>query len=219
MFSVGKSTLTYKKIALALSLGLILLWITLGTSASLAWFTDTSPTLRNIFHIQNFDLIVSHKLEDGTYEELDGETPIFDDEALYEPGYVQVVWLKAENRGDSAFNMKTAVNVTGYVEGTNVFGRLFNLQDYLRFGLESADTESELQSRLANRMLSEERATMPLNNYSTDKEYLEAGGVRYMALIVRMPKDVGNEANYRLQTVPRVELGVIVTAEQIIDNG
>ena len=219
MFSVGKSTLTYKKIALALSLGLILLWITLGTSASLAWFTDTSPTLRNIFHIQNFDLVVSHKLKDGTYEELDGETPIFDDEALYEPGYVQVVWLKAENRGDSAFNMKTAVNVTGYVEGTNVFGRLFNLQDYLRFGLESADTESELQSRLANRMLSEERATMPLNNYSTDKEYLEAGGVRYMALIVRMPKDVGNEANYRWQPIPRVELGVIVTAEQIIDNG
>ena len=91
---MGKDTVKYKKIALALSLCLIIVWIALGTSASLAWFTDTSPTLRNIFHIQNFDLVVSHRLDDGTYEELDGQTQVFSDEALYEPGYVQVVYLK-----------------------------------------------------------------------------------------------------------------------------
>ena len=141
---MGKDTVKYKKIALALSLCLIIVWIALGTSASLAWFTDTSPTLRNIFHIQNFDLVVSHRLDDGTYEELDGQTQVFSDEALYEPGYVQVVYLKVENRGDGAFDYKTAVNVTGYTTATNVFGNTFNLQEYLKFGLVSADTESEL---------------------------------------------------------------------------
>ena len=214
---MSKSTLTYQKVALALSLGLILVWVILGTSASLAWFTDTSPTLKNIFHIQNFDLVVSHRLDDGTYEELDGETQVFDDEALYEPNYTQVVYMKIENRGDSAFRYRTAVNVTGYTPATNVFGNKFNLQDYLKFGLVYADSESELESKLANRDLAKEKAGMPLNDYSTDTDALAAGGVKYMALIVRMPEDVGNEANYRFETVPKVELGIIVTADQIVE--
>ena len=214
---MSKSTLTYQKVALALSLGLILIWVILGTSASLAWFTDVSPTLKNIFHIQNFDLVVSHRLDDGTYEELDGETQVFDDEALYEPNYTQVVYMKIENRGDSAFRYRTAVNVTGYTPATNVFGNKFNLQDYLKFGLVYADSESELESKLANRDLAKEKAGMPLNDYSTDTDTLAAGGVKYMALIVRMPEDVGNEANYRFETVPKVELGIIVTADQIVE--
>ena len=214
---MSKSTLTYQKVALALSLGLILVWVILGTSASLAWFTDTSPTLKNIFHIQNFDLVVSHRLDDGTYEELDGETQVFDDEALYEPNYTQVVYMKIENRGDSAFRYRTAVNVTGYTPATNVFGNKFNLQDYLKFGLVYADSESELESKLANRDLAKEKAGMPLNDYSTDTDTLAAGSVKYMALIVRMPEDVGNEANYRFETVPKVELGIIVTADQIVE--
>ena len=214
---MSKSTLTYQKVALALSLGLILIWVILGTSASLAWFTDVSPTLKNIFHIQNFDLVVSHRLDDGTYEELDGETQVFDDEALYEPNYTQVVYLKVENRGDSAFTYRTAVNVTGYTPATNVFGDKFNLQDYLKFGLVYADSEGELESKLANRDLAKEKAGMPLNDYSTDMDTLAAGGVKYMALIVRMPEDVGNEANYRFETVPKVELGIIVTADQVVE--
>ena len=35
-----------------------------------------------------------------------------------------------------------------------------------------------------------------------------------MALIVRMPEDVTNMANYRGDVIPRVELGLIVTATQ-----
>ena len=56
---------------------------------------------------------------------------------------------------------------------------------------------------------------MPLNNYSTDTAQMDAGAVKYMALIVRMPEEVGNDANYRGETVPKVELGVIVEATQI----
>ena len=216
---MNKRTLTYKKVALVLSLGLIVVWMVLGTSASLAWFTDTSPTLRNIFHIQDFDLVVSHRLDDGTYEKIDDQTKVFDDEALYEPNYTQVVYLKIENKGSSAFSYKTAVNVTGYTSSTNVYGEKFNLQDYLKFGLVYADSESELETLIADRGLAIERSGMPLNNYSTDTDTLDAGGVKYAALIVRMPEEVGNEANYRSAVVPKVELGIIVTANQIADNG
>lgn len=205
---------TYKKIALTLSLCAILIWTILGTGASLAWFTDTSEEVRNVFHIAEFDLEVSHRLEDGTYEKIEMDTRIFDDEALYEPGYVQVVYLKIENKGTVPFDFKTAVNVTNYTTATNVFGQRFNLQDYLKFGLVTADTEQALEEMAATRDLAKEIAQMKLNNYSTDVASLDAGGTVYMALIVRMPEEVDNVANYRGETIPKVELGIIVNATQ-----
>ena len=204
----------YKKIALALSLCLLLVWAIMGTGASLAWFTDVSPEVKNIFHVAEFDLVVSHRLDDGTYEEINSETAVFDDEALYEPGYVQVVYLKVENKGTVPFDFKTAVSVTDYTEATNVFGHTFHLQDYLKFGIVTADSEEALEQELANREMAKENATMSLNNYSTDTASLAAKGTVYMAVIVRMPEEVGNAANYRDTVIPKVELGLIVSAAQ-----
>ena len=115
----------YKRIALILSLCALLIWAILGTGASLAWFTDTSPEINNIFHFGEFDLVVSHRLTDGKWQEVDSQTKIFDEEALYEPGYVQVVYLKVENKGTLPFEFYTAVNVNGCIEATNVFGQKF----------------------------------------------------------------------------------------------
>ena len=97
----------YKQIALALSLCALIVWCILGTGASLAWFTDTSPEINNIFHFGKFDLDVSHRLTDGKWELIDGKTDFFDDEALYEPGYVQVVYLKVENKATLPFKYTT----------------------------------------------------------------------------------------------------------------
>jgi hypothetical protein len=53
---------TYKKLALALSLFLLILWGVLGTGASLAWFVDVSDEVTNIFHTAEFALIVRHRV-------------------------------------------------------------------------------------------------------------------------------------------------------------
>lgn len=203
-----------KKIALALSVCLLILWGILGTGASIAWFTDTSTEVKNIFHVAEFDLVVSHRLDNGTYEEIDAKTSVFDDEALYEPGYVQVVYLKVENKGTVPFDYKTAVIVNDYTPATNVFGQTFNLQEHLKFGIVTADTEAELEQKIADRELAKDNANMPLNTYETEMASLEAKDEIYMALIVRMPEEVGNVANYRGTTIPKVELGLSVSAEQ-----
>ena len=207
----------YKRIALALSLCALLIWAILGTGASLAWFTDTSPEINNIFHVAEFDVEVSHRLTDGKWELIDGKTDIFDDEALYEPGYVQVVYLKVENKGTLPFEFYTSVNVNGCIVATNVFGQEFMLQDYLKFGLTTADSEDAMKNSVPNRETAVEIADMPLKNYSTETAILAPGGVKYIALIVRMPEEVGNVANYRGDTVPKVELGITVKADQIQD--
>jgi hypothetical protein len=124
------------------------------------------------------------------------------------------VYLKIENKGTVSFDFKTAVSVTDYTLATNVFGQSFQLQDYLKFGLTTADTEEELFEKVATRNLAKELAVMPLSNYSTETASLGAKGTVYMALIVRMPEDVANMANYRSDVIPRIELGLIVTATQ-----
>ena len=207
----------YKRIALALSLCALIIWGIFGTGASLAWFTDTSPEINNIFHFGKFDLVVSHQLTDGKWEEIDSKTKIFNEEALYEPGYVQVVYLKVENKGTLPFEFYTAVNVNGYIVATNVFGQEFMLQDYLKFGIQIADTEEQMKNSIPNRESALEIADMPLKNYATETAILAPGATKYIALVVRMPEEVGNIANYRGDTVPKVELGITVKADQIQD--
>lgn len=206
----------YKRIALALSLCALIIWGILGTGASLAWFTDTSPEINNIFHFAEFDLVVSHRLTDGSWEEIDSQTKIFDEETLYEPGYVQVAYLKVENKGTLPFKFSTAVNVNGCIVTTNVFGQEFMLQDYLKFGLATADSEDTMKNSIPNRDKAVEIASNPLHNYyETGTFDLAPGGTKYIALIVRMPEEVGNIANYRGDTAPKVELGITVKADQI----
>ena len=205
----------YKRIALALSLCALLIWTILGTGASLAWFTDTSPEINNIFHFAEFDLVVSQRLTDGKWQEVDSQTKIFDEEALYEPGYVQVVYLKVENKGTVPFEFYTSVNVNGCIVATNVFGQEFMLQDHLKFGITTADTEEAMKNSVPNREKAVEIADMPLKNYDTETTVLKPGATKYIALIVRMPEEVGNIANYRGNTIPEVELGITVKADQI----
>ena len=131
----------YTKIALALSLCVLIMWVVLGTGTSLAWFTDKTHDRRNVFNIGDIDLTVSYKPynSNADYILMDDTTNIFDDDALYEPGYVQVVYLKIKNTGDIPFDFKTAVSVADFTPGTNVFLQSFNLQDHLRFGVIFAD--------------------------------------------------------------------------------
>ena len=216
MKSLAKKIL-YKRIALALSLCALIIWCILGTGASLAWFTDTSPEINNIFHFGELDLVVSHRLTDGKWEEVDSQTKIFDEKALYEPGYVQVVYLKVENKGTVPFKFSTAVNVNGCIVATNVFGQEFMLQDYLKFGVTTADSEDAMKNSVPNREKAVEIADMPLHNYDSETALLNPGATKYIALIVRMPEEVGNVVNYRGDTAPKVELGITVKADQVTD--
>lgn len=210
---------SYTKIALTLSICLLMMWALLGTGTTIAWFTDTSEVQKNTFFIGELDLVVSHKLEDGTYEEIESDTKVFDDEALYEPGYVQVVYLKVENKGDVPFEYKLSVDVNDVTVAKSVLGNDIYLPNYLKygvlFGADEAELTRETAKVIAENEFSGETMNFPLNVYSEkDNAVLQPGSERYIALIVRMPEVVGNAANYRGTTIPRVDLGITVKASQ-----
>ncbi len=205
----------YKKIAFALSLCTIIIWVVLGAGTSLAWFTDTSDQVINIFNTANFDLEVSYRLEDGSYEAIDGKTEIFDTDDIYEPGFVKVVYLKVENKGDIPFEFKVAINANDYIVSTNKAGEEIRLKEYLRFGLAQASSENDILLKTADRSMAINIAKERLNDYASDGVTVGAGKEAYVALVVRMPEEVNNEANYYSgEETPEVELGIIVTATQ-----
>lgn len=202
------------RIAMAISLVILIVWAIMGAGTSLAWFADEDDVV-NVINFAEFDVEAEYRMENGNWETIDAATTIFDPNALYEPGYVQVVYLRVTNKGTVPFDFQTAVTVTDYTLALNVFGQKFPLQKYLTFGLTpTVETETEMDALVADRDQARAYALEELSNYSSEVAELKAGETVYMALVVQMPKEVGNVANYRGDTIPRVELGLIVTATQ-----
>lgn len=213
-----------RKFALLASVALLALWLYLGSATTLAWFTDVTPVARNSFVVGELKLSVEYKNDVVTeYTEMTEDSAVFNDEALYEPGYTQVVYLKIINDGDIPFDYKVKVNEADHKKGISVEGNEIYLPEYLRFGVETATTEPVLNRKVA-RALAEKDMTLELGTYPDLKVFDKLGvdtvkvegegSVHYAALIVWMPESVGNEANYRGETVPQVSLGVTVYAQQ-----
>ena len=204
----------FKQLAFVLSVFMLALWGILGAGTSLAWFHDSSPELKNVFHVAEFNLDVAYRTENMEWKPIQSNTELFDRDALYEPGFTQIAYIRVKNNGDIPFEWKTAISVYDYIPGINVFGTSFNLQDHLKFGVAIADSEAQMDSLVATRTLASSLATEPLNNYSTSAAYLAPDGEAYIALVVRMPEEVTNVANYRPPHQPKVYLGAIVSATQ-----
>jgi len=208
----------FTKKAMILSVCLLALWAILGTGTTLAWFTDTTPTTRNTFTIGEINLDVFYKNDlVSDYTPVKVDTSVFNDQALYEPGYTQVVYLRVENNGEIDFNYKVSVDRYSYVDSVNVLGGTLHLPKHLRIGVVFGANEASLTREVARALTEKDTMEMlMLNQYSkTDTQTVPAGGKRYVALIVFMPEDVGKEANYQTgEKVPSVELGLTVFAQQ-----
>ena len=207
------------KVALALSACLFILWWALGTGATLAWFSD-SDTVRNTFQIGVLKLDVAYRNNIVTkYTPLQGATEAFHDNALYEPGYTQVVYLKIDNLGDVPFNYKVAVTVQDSIKGKNAWGEEIYLPNYLRYGVVFGQSEAEVQAQVKDRLAAKQNAPNDWGILGTWSElspytYDVGENAHYAALIVYMPEEVGNAANYRGFDVPQVTLGIRVFAQQ-----
>lgn len=209
----------WTKAALALSACLFLLWWALGTGATLAWFSDTD-TVRNEFQIGLLKMDVAYRNDVvANYTPLQGATKAFNDAALYEPGYTQVVYLRIINKGDVGFNYKVAVTVEDADNGKNAWGEEIYLPNYLCYGVVFGQTEAEVQQQVKDRLTAKAHDSNLWGDLGTWSEvspytYDVEDDAHYAALIVHMPEEVGNAANYRGITAPQVKLGITVFAQQ-----
>lgn len=206
---------TATKAALVVSILLIGVWVLLTANASLAWFR-ADDTIINSLNFGDLKVNLYYK-SGGAYSPVGSTTAVFDDAAIYEPGYTQVAYLKIENAGalDFTYDMSVVPDLSSIKVGKNEKGEEIILPDYLCFGLVFDETEEGLLEKTADRDLARKCATQKLSNYSGNGGTLTAGSSNYCALILYMPEGVANEANYRGGDIPSVEVGIGVTAKQV----
>ena len=220
------------KKALLFSVLSMMLCIAMLVGSTFAWFTDSVTSGVNKIVAGNLDVEMEYAVlnEDGSFKEwktVDSETSLFDENALWEPGYTQVVYLKISNVGSLSLNYKLSVDVAHEKQGVTLDENgnqvRFNLSDYLKFGTVATDAENFFADRTAAREAIGENAGK-LKNYSSIgsiKASEKATDVDYVALVVYMPETVGNEANHISgidAAAPYIELGIKLEATQMVDE-
>ena len=148
----------------------------------------------------------------GEFTVLNESTNVFKQDTLWEPGHVEYAVLNVKNIGTLALKYKLGINIAGETGSTNVLGNEFKLSDYIKFGVVDEDlsgkTRDEMVAAVTDSKLIKE-------GYSKESHLDTTGANETVTLVVWMPTDVGNKANYKVgAAVPEINLGINVAATQ-----
>lgn len=209
-----KRALLTSVLALVLSLAML-------AGTTFAWFTDTASTGVNRIVSGNLDVGLQYwgVGEDGQKKWLTAENSedLFDKNALWEPGYTQIVYLKVKNNGNLALTYAMQITPVHETVGVNVDGEEFKLSDYIKFGWTTFTADENGTPVALDREAAQTGvgggAQLGTTLHRQAEQPLKADAEELVALVAWMPEDVGNEANY--STVqPTIELSLKVLATQ-----
>lgn len=212
------------KRALVLSVLSLLLCCSMLVGTTFAWFTDSVASGNNVIASGNLDVELEYY--NGTaWEKVDANTNVFKTDALWEPGYTEVVYLKVSNLGTLALKYKLGINVANETGSVNVNNEAFKLSDYIQVGIvKGLDETKRFATREEARGAQFEQDKLIKEGYVTESQLYPtnniptAGGntTEYVAMVVYMPETVGNEANYKKGAdVPKILLGLDLQATQV----
>lgn len=206
-----KRALLTSVLALVLSLAML-------AGSTFAWFTDTASTGVNRIVSGNLDVGLEYwgGAESGWLTAENSED-LFDKNALWEPGYTQIVYLKVENNGNLALTYAMQITPVHETVGVNVDGEEFKLSDYIKFGWTAFTVDGDGAPVALDREAAQTGvgggAQLGKTLHRQAAEPMKAGAEELVALVAWMPENVGNEANY--STVqPTIELSLKVLATQ-----
>ena len=206
-----KRALLTSVLALVLSLAMLV-------GSTFAWFTDTASTGVNRIVSGNLDVGLEYwgGAESGWLTAENSED-LFDKNALWEPGYTQIIYLRVANNGNLALTYAMQITPVRETVGVNVDGEEFKLSDYIKFGwmtftVDGAGAPVALDREAAQTGVGD-GTQLGTTLHRQAAEPMKASAEELVALVAWMPEDVGNEANY--STVqPTIELSLKVLATQ-----
>ena len=96
-------TMKSTKRALLASVVALFLCFSMLLGTTYAWFTDSASSASNVITAGNLDVVLEYKTAwDDEWAPVEADTLLFNDEALYEPGYTEIVFLRVSNAGSLA---------------------------------------------------------------------------------------------------------------------
>ncbi len=205
------------KRALLTSVMALVMCVVMLVGTTFAWFTDTASTGVNKIVAGNLDVKLMYSTDMQTWKEATDQTKLFSDNALWEPGYTQVVYLKVVNAGNLALKYEAGFskNYTSN-KGKNVNGDWYRVDNYLKIGTAETTTKFENREDVWSAIAATEKTlakdVMLTNDWVTLKAREES---KPFAVAIYMPTSVGNEANAsRLRPSSVSGLGIEVRATQ-----
>ena len=205
------------KRALLTSVMALVMCVAMLVGTTFAWFTDTASTAVNKIQAGNLKMEVTYKnTAGGNFEKVDKETPVFNNEALWEPGHVEFTVLNVKNTGSLALKYKLGINIVSETGSTNVNGDTFKLSDYIKFAVIEGDATENGIERAALVAAAENAGSKLINEgYSKENNLNKTNDADTVTLVVWMPETVGNKANHKTGVdAPTIDLGIKVDATQ-----
>ena len=204
------------KRALLTSIMALVMCVVMLVGTTFAWFTDTASTGVNKIQAGNLDIELAYKnsTTGGEFKEANKETPVFDNNALWEPGHVEYVVLRVSNAGSLALKYKLGINIASETGSTNALGNEFKLSDYIKFAV--IEGEATVADRTTLVAAAENAGSKLINEGYSKESHLDTKDANEtVTLVVWMPTTVGNEANHKKDaTAPSIDLGINVVATQ-----
>ena len=195
----------------------LLMCVAMLIGTTFAWFTDTASTGVNKIVSGNLDVKLMYSTDMQTWKEATDQTKLFDDNALWEPGYTQVVYLKIVNAGNLALKYEAGFskNYTSN-RGKNVNGDWYRVDNYLKIGTAETTTKFANREDVWSAIAATEKTLAKDVMFTDGWITLKAGeSSKPFAVAIYMPTSVGNEANAsRLRPSSVSGLGIEVRATQ-----
>ena len=195
----------------------LLMCVAMLIGTTFAWFTDTASTGVNKIVSGNLDVKLMYSTDMQTWKEATDQTKLFDDNALWEPGYTQVVYLKIVNAGNLALKYEAGFskNYTSN-RGKNVNGDWYRVDNYLKIGTAETTTKFANREDVWSAIAATEKTLAKDVMFTDGWITLKAGeSSKPFAVAIYMPTSVGNEANASKNRPSSVSgLGIEVRATQ-----
>ena len=206
------------KHALLASVLSIVMCFAMLIGSTFAWFTDEVKSGMNKIVAGNLDVELEYSLDGTTWTAVDETTNMFKEDALWEPGYTEVVYLRVSNVGSLALKYQFGINVADKVIGKTADDKDIDLSDFIEFGV--VETEAIFADRAAARAAVNGNTALISAGYSSAEGHLIAGEKsNILALVVYMPETVDNAANYAGDNQPSINLGInLVATQDAVEN-
>jgi predicted ribosomally synthesized peptide with SipW-like signal peptide len=216
--------------ALIASAAAVSLSALLFAGTTYAWFTDSASSGTSTIQSGNLDVNLYKLVEKADtsaeaaegatvldYEAVTAKSLVFAESKTWEPGAVEVQYLKVENAGTLALEYNLTVDVIDNVYGKTADDKDIDLTKYLKAAILPVEQLKKYESREAALTAASAAVDLAdLQSYGTELSAAEGRNAAYLAVIVYMPETVGNEANHNGNKAPQISLQVNVEAKQSV---
>ena len=125
------------KNSLIASLLILALCVSMLIGTTFAWFTDKETSANNIIKSGNLDVELYYQAgtETENWTKVTSDTNVFMQDALWEPGHVEVIRFKVVNEGNLSLKYQLGVNIVNEVGSQNIDGKDFELSDFIMYAI------------------------------------------------------------------------------------